>query len=215
MGQKLPFTARLRDFFAKADLCDSTRDKTNRTPLVEILVDRAKKNADLQQGLRHDIPYAARLRKALHEAKTGTLQALVREDVVVCLDQRLSAVRYGLFDEKIMAAAYLAPGGRRVLALRDDGTDPDRRHAALRAHEAETVLDKYVTRILAKGLVAPVLMGTTEHHYGADFFEWHAPGHFSNAMRQKPGLKAPPLRKGARTTPRRRPAGPGDFRTAA
>lgn len=108
---------KLRDFFARANLCESTAEIARKPALIASVVDYSIPRTRLPENMTAE-NYAHRLQYALHEADNAALEFLLQKDIAVCLDQRLGALGHPVFSDYIMSV-YYPDAPQKILSLYD------------------------------------------------------------------------------------------------
>jgi hypothetical protein len=181
----------LRNIFAALGLCDSTADLARKPRLVQQIVDHSLPHVNWV-----DDGYADRLRGHLDAAYTLTLDRLVANNVIVCLDKRMSRLDSDPWDARV-DAAYYNTDGRRIVSLPDTGMRdaPDISKTAINGP-----LDAIATKMCTGNAPLPSIMigedvGRAVVFCGlGESFVWRDARHFAGLMDRNPALKRPPVR---------------------
>jgi len=207
---------KLRDVFSKVGFCESTADLARKPQLVEQLVRASAARVDRSLETNTEAPYEERLRAALSCANVYALDTLIREDVTVCLDQRLGQQKEGWFTTTIHAGFYTR-NGESILSLYDDGRDPAKTRWLSTgfddfAKDAINQLANLMNRKKWQDWQNPEMFGARRSRYNAatkmtdHYFDWSRPGSFASELKKNPALAEPPVK--LKNAPPRR-AAPG------
>lgn len=181
----------LRDFFSKIGLCESTADLARKPQLIDNIVDYSLHYADQQTHYEQDSTYEQRLRAVLPCASAYTLDKLIENNVIVCLDQRLGHQNIGFWSTEIRALFYNGDE-HKVLSISDRGylnpgffgRDIRDRCSSIFNKAAYDIIGKNDTKAIIGGYIA----GSK-----SKYFTWNSRKDFNYEFERNPELREPPL----------------------
>lgn len=187
----------LRDFFAAVGFCESTADLERKPDLIKQIVRNSLRYADKQDHYLASYPYESRLELALSQASTYALSRLIEEKVIVCMDQRLSRLDSGFWDDDIYSVFY-NHGKQKVLSLYDNGKsyeDTGLFETGIVDH-SDSAIDELITDYLDENHTPEMILGRTYYSAATKTtqFEWESTDYFESELRKNPDLLQPPLK---------------------
>lgn len=113
--------------FLLAGCYESTEDIERKPELVTQLADQAVEACDAEDtNIWRTMDYRERLEVVLRNQSANTLDFLIENNIVVCMDDRLPEANHPLTkDIRAMFYPSAIEGGQHILALSDDGEYPE------------------------------------------------------------------------------------------
>ncbi|MFN3828157.1 MAG: hypothetical protein ACK4NR_11110 [Micavibrio sp.] len=171
---------------------ESDFDIARKPDLVDRAVATAMAKCDTQDSRPQQIPYESRLRQALAEADSATLDRLHDEGVTVCLDQRLKEGDYGFWDKEIKGIYYPS---EKVMSLWDNGRYPQDQswYETKVTTRSGISLDRFASEVISeKGMNDMQIGATYSCGKGCITWHWKNAGKFTDELAQNPDfMKAP------------------------
>ena len=189
----------LRDFFAAIGFCESTEDLARKPELIDRVVEQSLRYADTQRHYEQDSTYEERLRQLLPNASSYSLDRLIEENVIVCLDQRLSRQNTGFWSTSIRAIFYNGDE-QKVLSLRDNGMLNPGFFDSDNLSYCSSIFNKTAEYILDRNNQSPVIAGYIAGSK-SKYFTWDSGRGFKYEFERNPELREPPLTNESRNAP--------------
>lgn len=182
---------RLRDFFASAGFCESTHDLSRKPDLVRQITTYSLASASPKS--LPDATYESRLQRASHEADSASLDQLIANQVIVCLDQRLPNLKTSPLDNVVYYAFYNT-GGQKILSLYDNPKRPEDVgfFETSVADYSGPAVNGLAKDILGQKNIPPALLGNTYYDVATKGYRIKWVEASDGEIQKNPSLKEPP-----------------------
>lgn len=174
---------------------ENDEDKARKPDLINKIAQKAEQNCDLQEEFAQSMSYDARLKTAISQTKSQTLDFIINNDITLCLDQRIGKQNNGFFDYTVNALYYPQ---QKIISIYDNGKDPSEAGffeydtTSYMGHLLEEFSNEYSSQDL-KYLHSVKFGNAAATKYGL-YYEFEEDAENYSVIKNMPELLKPPLR---------------------